>query len=97
MCRDKDYSINKKGQYIYAPTWNATLANTTLIALASSAPELMLNMTETVSNLGKCPGLLAAPTIIGSCAVNTILVPAVGIYVATRITARDLKRGVRKE
>jgi hypothetical protein len=32
--------------------WNATVANLTLMALGSSAPEIMLNVLETVMTLG---------------------------------------------
>lgn len=32
--------------------WNATVANLTLMALGSSAPEILLAVLETVANLG---------------------------------------------
>lgn len=32
--------------------WNATVANLTLMALGSSAPEIMLNVIETLMTLG---------------------------------------------
>lgn len=32
--------------------WNATVANLTLMALGSSAPEILLSIIETVKNLG---------------------------------------------
>lgn len=49
--------------------WNATVANLTLMALGSSAPEIMLSIIETVSNLGKAPGQLGPSTIVGACPV----------------------------
>jgi len=59
--------------------WNATVANLTLMALGSSAPEIMLNVIETVMTLGQKPGELGASTIVGSAAFNLLVISAVSI------------------
>jgi solute carrier family 8 (sodium/calcium exchanger) len=60
--------------------WNPTVANLTLMALGSSAPEILLSVIETVGNLGKCPGELGASTIVGSAAFNLLVISGVSIY-----------------
>jgi solute carrier family 8 (sodium/calcium exchanger) len=37
--------------YTDVPVWNATVANLTLMALGSSAPEILLSVVETVKDL----------------------------------------------
>lgn len=39
---------NKQKFYIEVPLWNATVANLTLMALGSSAPEILLSVIGTV-------------------------------------------------
>jgi len=60
--------------------WNPTVANLTLMALGSSAPEILLSVIETMSGLGKCPGELGASTIVGSAAFNLLVISGVSIY-----------------
>ena len=60
--------------------WNPTIANLSLMALASSAPEILLTCIETISSLGKCPGELGASTIVGSAAFNLLVISGVSIY-----------------
>mmetsp|Transcript_12498 Transcript_12498/g.41174 ORF Transcript_12498/g.41174 Transcript_12498/m.41174 type:complete len:864 (-) Transcript_12498:126-2717(-) len=61
--------------------WNATVANLTLMALGSSAPEILLAVGETVTSLGTCdeqdPGELGASTIVGSASYNLLVITAV--------------------
>jgi len=38
----------KKKFFIEVPVWNATIANLSLMALGSSAPEILLSVLETV-------------------------------------------------
>jgi len=59
--------------------WNPTVANLTLMALGSSAPEIMLNVIETVMNLGSTPGELGPSTIVGSAAFNLLVISGVSI------------------
>jgi len=60
--------------------WNPTVANLTLMALGSSAPEILLSCIETSGGLGNCPGELGASTIVGSAAFNLLVISAVSIY-----------------
>lgn len=59
--------------------WNPTVANLTLMALGSSAPEILLSVIETCQNLGKPPGELGPSTIVGSAAFNLMVISAVAI------------------
>jgi Ca2+/Na+ antiporter len=59
--------------------WNATVANLTLMALGSSAPEIMLNVIETLMTLGQKPGELGPSTIVGSAAFNLLVISGVSI------------------
>ena len=52
--------------------WNPTIANLTLMALGSSAPEILLSVIETVSSLNSKPGELGPSTIVGSAAFNLL-------------------------
>lgn len=63
--------------------WNPTVANLTLMALGSSAPEIMLSVIETLLNLGKTPGELGPSTIVGSAAFNLLVISGVSIYAVT--------------
>jgi len=60
--------------------WNATVANLTLMALGSSAPEILLAVIETSSNLGGCPGELGASTIVGSASFNLLVISGCCIW-----------------
>eukprot|EP00232_Nephroselmis_pyriformis_P022302 CAMPEP_0182866928 /NCGR_PEP_ID=MMETSP0034_2-20130328/8450_1 /TAXON_ID=156128 /ORGANISM="Nephroselmis pyriformis, Strain CCMP717" /LENGTH=894 /DNA_ID=CAMNT_0024999261 /DNA_START=354 /DNA_END=3038 /DNA_ORIENTATION=- len=67
--------------HIEVQYWNATVANLTLMALGSSAPEILLAVLETVQGLAKCdtqaPGELGPSTIVGSAAFNLLAITAV--------------------
>ena len=52
----------------------------TLMALGSSAPEILLAVIEAATNLGGCPGELGASTIVGSAAFNLLVITAACIY-----------------
>lgn len=66
-------------QTMNVSVWNPTIANLTLMALGSSAPEILLSVIETVTNLGKEPGELGPSTIVGSAAFNLMVISAVSI------------------
>ena len=60
--------------------WNETVANLTLLALGSSAPEIMLATIEQISRLGSTGDVkddLGTFTIVGSAAFNLLLITAV--------------------
>ena len=72
--------------------WNATVANLTLMALGSSAPEILLAVLETCTNLGKCPGELGASTIVGSASFNLLVISAICIYAVNEDNDTDPER-----
>ena len=59
--------------------WNPTVANLSLMALGSSAPEIMLSVIETVTYIDKEPGDLGPSTIVGTAAFNLLIISAVSI------------------
>mmetsp|Transcript_91608 Transcript_91608/g.144813 ORF Transcript_91608/g.144813 Transcript_91608/m.144813 type:complete len:877 (+) Transcript_91608:89-2719(+) len=68
----------KTGRTITVHVWNATVANLTLMALGSSAPEILLSVIEILTQdffLGE----LGAGTIVGSAAFNLLCISAVCI------------------
>ena len=71
--------VTGKEEAIEKSVWNATVANLTLMALGSSAPEIFLSIIETVSNLENEPGELGASTIVGSAAFNLLIITAISI------------------
>jgi len=58
--------------------WNSTVANLTLMALGSSAPEIMLAVIEIMGN-EMFAGLLGPSTIVGSAAFNFFMISSVCI------------------
>jgi solute carrier family 8 (sodium/calcium exchanger) len=58
--------------------WNKTVANLTLMALGSSAPEILLSLIELLQ-LGMHSGDLGPSTIVGSAAFNLLVITAVCI------------------
>ena len=50
------------------------------MALGSSAPEILLNVIETVSTLGQKAGELGPSTIVGSAAFNFLVISGISIY-----------------
>lgn len=59
--------------------WNPTVANLSLMALGSSAPEIMLSVIETITYIEQTPGELGPSTIVGSAAFNLLIISAVSI------------------
>eukprot|EP00929_Paragymnodinium_shiwhaense_P117674 TRINITY_DN8864_c0_g1_i1.p1 TRINITY_DN8864_c0_g1~~TRINITY_DN8864_c0_g1_i1.p1 ORF type:complete len:833 (-),score=194.85 TRINITY_DN8864_c0_g1_i1:86-2584(-) len=69
----------KSDRYITITVWNATVANLTLMALGSSAPEILLSVIELLSN-EFFAGELGPSTIVGSAAFNLFCISAVCVY-----------------
>lgn len=77
--------------------WNETVANLTLMALGSSAPEILIAVIETVSTLDspKSSNGLGIFTIIGSASYNLLVITAVCIItVPSNTTKRVMEFGV---
>merc|ERR1719326_1880462 len=69
--------VNKTtGKTITVYVWNATVANLTLMALGSSAPEILLSLIE-ITTANFMLGPLGAGTIVGSAAFNLLIISAV--------------------
>lgn len=90
---------------VKVPVWNPTVANLTLMALGSSAPEILLNVLETVQTLGSKPGELGPSTIVGSAAFNFLVISGVSIYAVNEsndtrskaeLDADGVPKGVKK-
>jgi solute carrier family 8 (sodium/calcium exchanger) len=62
------------------------------MALGSSAPEILLAVLETCTNLGACPGELGASTIVGSAAFNLLVISAISIYAVHEGNDNDPER-----
>jgi solute carrier family 8 (sodium/calcium exchanger) len=79
-----------EGQTIERPVlyWNATIANLTLMALGSSAPEIILAVLDTATTLGSCPGELGASTIVGSAAFNLLVISGLSVYAVAQDPAK---------
>ena len=61
---------------IEVSVWNGTVANLTLMALGSSAPEILLSVIEIMGNNFEA-GDLGPGTIVGSAAFNLLVISAV--------------------
>lgn len=71
--------------------WNATVANLTLMALGSSAPEILLSLIE-ISFDDMFLGDLGAGTIVGSAAFNLLVISAVCICAIPDGEVRKIKQ-----
>jgi solute carrier family 8 (sodium/calcium exchanger) len=69
----------KQKYYVDVPLWNATVANLTLMALGSSAPEILLSVIGTVQDIRARPSELGPSTIVGSAAFNLLVITGLSI------------------
>ena len=85
--------------------WNPTVANLSLMALGSSAPEILLNVIETLGTLGSKPGELGPSTIVGSASFNFLIISGISIFAVNEtndertdeeVEADGCPRGVKK-
>ena len=65
--------------FIDVPVWNATVANLTLMALGSSAPEILLSVIGTCQDLEATPSKLGPSCIVGSAAFNLLIISGISI------------------
>jgi len=71
----------RDGKKHIVKVWNPTVANLSLMALGSSAPEIMLSVVETVVGPPSMyAGDLGPSTIVGSAAFNLFVISAVCVY-----------------
>eukprot|EP00092_Neocalanus_flemingeri_P019103 GFUD01020693.1.p1 GENE.GFUD01020693.1~~GFUD01020693.1.p1 ORF type:complete len:936 (-),score=229.41 GFUD01020693.1:436-3243(-) len=79
-----------KTQVIIVKVWNETVANLTLMALGSSAPEIMLSVIEIWAK-GFHAGDLGPGTIVGSAAFNLFMIIGLCMYVIPDDEVRKIK------
>ncbi|KAG5268966.1 hypothetical protein AALO_G00196820 [Alosa alosa] len=70
--------------------WNETVSNLTLMALGSSAPEILLSVIE-VCGHGFVSGELGPGTIVGSAAFNMFVIIAICVWVIPEGESRKIK------
>merc|ERR1712123_505205 len=79
-----------KTQVIIVKVWNETVANLTLMALGSSAPEIMLSVIEIFAK-GFKAGDLGPGTIVGSAAFNLFMIIGLCMYAIPDDEVRKIK------
>ncbi|XP_036358405.1 sodium/calcium exchanger 3 isoform X3 [Octopus sinensis] len=70
--------------------WNDTVANLSLLALGTSAPEILLSVIEILGN-GFCAGALGPSTIVGSAAFNLFVISGICIMTIPNGEFRRIK------
>jgi len=71
-------SVGGEKKLFHTQVWNGTVANLTLMALGSSAPEILLNVVD-IFKENYYSGELGPSTIVGSAAFNLMVISAVCI------------------
>lgn len=79
-----------KERILTVKIWNETVSNLTLMALGSSAPEILLSAIEICGNNFNA-GQLGPSTIVGSAAFNLLIIIAVCVYVIPDGEVRRIK------
>ncbi|XP_057315192.1 sodium/calcium exchanger 1-like isoform X2 [Hydractinia symbiolongicarpus] len=85
----KDHITGKK-QLVTIKVWNETVSNLTLMALGSSAPEILLSVIEIIGR-GFEAGELGPSTVVGSAAFNLFIITAVCVSVLPPGEVRRIK------
>ncbi|CAG0887576.1 unnamed protein product [Darwinula stevensoni] len=83
-------ATDNQPEVIEVRVWNDTVANLTLMALGSSAPEILLSIIEIVGNKFEA-GELGPGTIVGSAAFNLMCICAICIVAVPSPEARPIK------
>lgn len=82
--QEKEIKIRDKStgkvKLVTVKIWNETVSNLTLMALGSSAPEILLSVIEIIGR-GFTAGELGPSTIVGSAAFNLFMITAVCVSV----------------
>jgi len=89
--QDKEVVVKKPdgtAQIINVQVWNETVANLTLMALGSSAPEILLSVIEICGNKFEA-GDLGPSTIVGSASFNLFVIIAICVW---SIDGGDVRR-----
>jgi len=82
---EKVVDTEGRARYVGVGIWNPRIANATLLALGSSAPEILLGFFSTFSSQGAvnshtlAPSTLAPMVMVGSASFNLLVITAVAI------------------
>ncbi|XP_073950181.1 sodium/calcium exchanger 3 isoform X2 [Choristoneura fumiferana] len=90
--REKEVRVRRNGsdQIVVVRVWNETVANLTLMALGSSAPEILLSVIE-IAGKNFEAGDLGPGTIVGSAAYNLFVIMAICVVVIPDGEVRKIK------
>ncbi|XP_075222445.1 sodium/calcium exchanger 3 isoform X3 [Lycorma delicatula] len=91
--QEREVTVKKKGgvsQKVVVRVWNETVANLTLMALGSSAPEILLSIIEIWAKNFNA-GDLGPGTIVGSAAYNLFVIIAICVAVIPAGESRKIK------
>ncbi|CAL4060883.1 unnamed protein product [Meganyctiphanes norvegica] len=91
--QEKEVKVKKPNgetQIIVVQVWNETVANLTLMALGSSAPEILLSVIEIYAKNFES-GDLGPGTIVGSAAFNLFIIISICVYVIPDGEVRYIK------
>ena len=91
--QERDVTIKKPNgetQTISVRVWNETVANLTLMALGSSAPEIMLSVIE-IYTTNFSAGDLGPGTIVGSAAYNLFVIIAICVWIIPSPKVKKIK------
>uniref|UniRef100_A0A8C6L0C7 Solute carrier family 8 member 1b n=1 Tax=Nothobranchius furzeri TaxID=105023 RepID=A0A8C6L0C7_NOTFU len=91
--QEKEITIKKPNGETTTTTvriWNETVSNLTLMALGSSAPEILLSVIEVIGH-GFDAGTLGPSTIVGSAAFNMFVIIGLCVYVVPDGETRKVK------
>ncbi|XP_015109172.1 sodium/calcium exchanger 3 [Diachasma alloeum] len=91
--KEKELLVHRPGrepQIIIVRVWNETVANLTLMALGSSAPEILLSIIEIWAKDFQA-GDLGPGTIVGSAAYNLFVIIALCVFVIPNGETRKIK------
>lgn len=91
--KEKEVKVRKPNgetQIVVVRVWNETVANLTLMALGSSAPEILLSIIEIIAKDFNA-GELGPGTIVGSAAYNLFVIIAICVLVIPNGEVRKIK------
>ncbi|KAL1513694.1 hypothetical protein ABEB36_003069 [Hypothenemus hampei] len=91
--QEREVSVRKASgekQIVVVRVWNETVANLTLMALGSSAPEILLSVIEIYAR-NFTAGELGPGTIVGSAAYNLFVIIAICVWVIPNGEVRKIK------
>lgn len=91
--KEKELVVRRQGresQIVIVRVWNETVANLTLMALGSSAPEILLSIIEIWAKNFQA-GELGPSTIVGSAAYNLFVIISLCVFVIPNGETRKIK------